>query len=84
MYVDRNASGTKRAFWTSTEWGLVLLGAVICSVLVLGTGLSVRQMYLSGKPQLPDPRIALPGGYFGPFTVRVKRDFQNTEILIYT
>lgn len=33
-----------------------------CSALV--TGLDVRQMYLSGKPQLPDPRIALPGWHF--------------------
>lgn len=52
--------------------------------LILGTGLNVRQRYLSGKPQLPDPKIALPGGYFVPFTERERGDFQDTGILIYT
>lgn len=51
--------------------------------LVLGTSLNVRQMYLSGKPQLPDPKTALPGGYFVHFTEMERGDFQNTGILIY-
>lgn len=52
--------------------------------LALGTGLDVRQTYLSGKSQLPDPKIALPGWYFVPSMEREREDFRNTGILIYT
>ena len=52
--------------------------------LALGTALDVRQTYLSGKSQLPDPNIALPGCYFVPSTEREREDFHNAGILIYT
>lgn len=57
--------------------------------LTIATGLDVRQMYLSGKSQLPHPKIALPGWYFFPATERerdnstLSGEMQRAEFLAF-